>query len=287
MRNLSYCLGILSLFITTASFAQVPAAGGGAAATNSNVPFAWPVPETGDFGIGFNAVPLINIIGNATSGDDKSIKNMFGKYNAVFGKYMLADDRAIRASFAADFTNATYRNFVVDNTANSPDSLVTDFFNESSQSFVIGFGYEKRRMKGRIHGIYGSDLLFSFERNNHTYTYGNAFGLLNPTPTSTNWQTETAQPTNNRVVSQNNGSFGIGLRPFVGIEYFFGPRISIGGEIGYAFKYEVTRDGEMASEFYAPSEDVTITDVKPFAGSRSFSTGAQNFNGAVILMFYF
>lgn len=282
MRYLTYVLGLLLLLIASVTSAQERM-------TNKNGEFI--LPEAGDFAIGFNAVPLINIIGNPTAGSNKFIGNMFTS-NAVFGKYMLTDNSAIRASFNANIDRFNNRNFVIDDTANSPDSLISDAITVNSQTFVLGGGYEMRRGKGRIQAIYGGDVLLLFSRSNRSFEYGNSFGVLNQAPTSTMWTSNGnpngAAPQGERMIERTNGStFGVGVRPFVGIEYFFAPRISIGAEFGFTIMYTTTGDGESMYEYYSPSQDATYTRTLPNAGSSFLSTGVDNMNGVIALMFYF
>lgn len=249
------------------------------------------LPEEGQFALGFNAVPLINIIGNATAGQGKFINNMFGQ-NTIFAKYMLSSNSAIRASFGFNFNNFNNRNFVIDNTLNSPDSLVTDAITVNSQTFALSGGYEMRRGKGRLQAIYGGDLAFSVSSSNRSFEYGNAFGQVNQAPTSTNWSSNgfafgSSSQGERNVEIINGRSVSFGLRPFIGLEYFFAPNISLGAEFGWTVVYSATADGQTTTEYYLPSEDATFNRTIPNAGSRGFSGGVDNLNGAVTLMFYF
>lgn len=249
------------------------------------------LPESGNFALGFNAVPFLNLIGNATAGSTKFINNMFNQ-NTIFGKYMLDDNTALRASFNFNINNFNNRNFVIDNTLNSPDSLVTDRISVNSQTYGLSGGYEMRRGEGRVQAIFGGDVAFLFSRSNRSMTYGNAFGPLNQAPTSMNW-TNAGNPINalsqgERITSQVFGStIAAGLRPFIGIEYFFAPKISIGAEFGWTLQYSTTADGEVVSEFYSPSADEVFTRTLPSAGSNGFNANIDNLSGAVTLLFYF
>jgi hypothetical protein len=86
------------------------------------------------------------------------------------------------------------------------------------------------------------------------------------------------------------GTFGLGVRGFVGVEYFFAPKISIGGELGWGISYMSTGEGEETYEFY----DVSSTG-NPFinsstnktGGRSAFNFGVDNISGAINLFFYF
>lgn len=249
------------------------------------------LPESGQFAIGFNAVPLLNIIGNATAGGNKFINNMFGQ-NSIYGKYMLDESTALRANLNIGFNNFTNRNFVFNDAISSPDSLVTDRITVNSQTFMLGGGYEFRKGEGRIQAIFGGDLGFMFQRTKRSYSYGNDFGTLNQTATSTNWSNDGqvigSSSQGQRLVENIAGNtFGVGVRPFVGIEYFFAPKISIGAEFGWNIMYTNTSDGESMTEFYSPSLETVIEERVPSAGSQGFNGAIDNLNGAVTLMFYF
>lgn len=249
------------------------------------------LPVSGEYALGFNAVPFLNLIGNATAGSGKFLNNMFNQ-NAIFGKYMLDDKTALRASFNFNINNFNNRNFVIDNTMNSPDSLVTDGTSVNNQTYGLSGGYEMRKGSGRVQAIFGGDLALMLSRSNQSMTYGNSFGTINQAPTSTFWDGNGNQlgsgPQGERIVEQVNGStFGVGVRPFVGIEFFFAPKISLGAEFGWTLMYSTTGDGEQTTEFYSPAAGAAYTRTTPSAGSNSFNASIDNLNGAVTLMFYF
>ncbi len=253
------------------------------------------LPEQGEYAIGFNAVPILNWIGNSFNntanntyaGDNKFVSNLGN--NVLFGKYMLENNRAIRAHLRVGVNNFSRDNYVIDDTENSPTIFVTDNQKLTNQTYTVGGGYEFRRGQGRLQGIYGADVFFMYNKTSESYEYGNAFGELNQAPTTTtNFGTGAAQPTGQRLMEvESGGTFGTGLRPFVGVEYFFGSKMSIGGEFGWNVMFATTGDGESVSRYYDPvaAETVDITD--EVAGSRSWNLDTDNFNGAIFLMFYF
>lgn len=151
------------------------------------------MPVSGEIGLGMNAVPILDFLGNAFNGaGGNSIGgNKFTNYwgaNTIYGKYMLSDDNAVRAQIRIGQYNNTWTNWVTDDTKNSPDSLVMDSFSHQSSFYNIGAGYEFRRGKTRLKGIYGGEVMYMFQRNSDAqFTYGNTFGLGNQAPTSTDW----------------------------------------------------------------------------------------------------
>ena len=86
-------------------------------------------------------------------------------------------------------------------------------------------------------------------------TYGNTMAATTTTtqtasPTSTPWTYTLGSTTatggagaasGSRVTSDKSGkTFGIGVRGFIGAEYFIFPKISVGGEFGWGIGYSMT-----------------------------------------------
>ena len=247
------------------------------------------LPASGEFGLGFNVVPLVSYLGANTN---FSQGNYVLGNNAIFGKYMLTGSTAVRAHVGVTSTYSSTSNYVFDDTQNSPDSLVTDVLNQRNHRYTFGAGYEVRKGKGRIQGIFGADVMFSWQRNQSNYEYGNDFSIGNQAPTTTNnFFAGTASPQGERIVSNEGGStFGAGVRPFVGIEYYFAPRISIGAEFGFNVMYQRQSEARSITEYFDPNEGTTgavLEDTEFNAGGNSVNLNTSNFNGAVVLMFYF
>ena len=147
--------------------------------------------------------------------------------------------------------------------------LVKDTWTRSSTGIVIGGGIEKRKGKGRLQGFYGGEALLSYQATTtDRYTYGNAL-TQNPTDDqpdvnpgdatySTNWGTnnlngvfnQNAGVTSARLLNSKVGeSIGLGIRGFIGAEYFFMPKMSIGGEFGWGLALQ--RNGKTSREWEA------------------------------------
>lgn len=253
------------------------------------------LPEQGEFAIGFNAVPLFNWFGNTFNantsntfaGNNKFVSNLGN--NVIFGKYMLKQNTAIRVHFRAGVFNQSRDNYVIDDTENSPNVFVTDNMVINNQNYTLGAGYEFRRGKGRLQGIYGGDVFFMHGRSSESYQYGNVFGQLNQAPTTTtDFATGNAQPQGQRLVElQQGGTFGVGVRPFAGVEYFFASKMSIGAEFGWNVMFANTGDGRSVNEYYDPASSEVRQTIVEVAGARTWNLDTDNFNGAIFLMFYF
>lgn len=257
------------------------------------------LPKAGQIGLGFNAVPLLTFLGNTmngntfngTAGADKFV-GYFGA-NTIFGKYMLEDKAAIRAHVRVANSGQTFKNYVIDDTKNNPDSMVTDQVNIRNTQVTLAVGYEMRRGKGRLQGFYGGELAIGGGRaNQRRYEYGNTFGMLNAAPTSTAWQTSggvlsTGSDAERPVSRTGAGTFNIGLRAFVGVEYFFAPQMSLGAEFGWNFGYRHQGKSVQTTEYYEATSGKILNNTVPVAGSHGFALDTDNFNGAIYLMCYF
>lgn len=256
------------------------------------------LPDAGDFGVGVNLVPMFNWMGNMFNGNNNNTyagQNKFVNFfnnTSIFGKYMLTENSAIRATFGFNFNNFQNSNYVIDDNANHPDSLVMDHVTVKNHNFTFAVGYEMRR-GGRLQGIFGGDLLLMTGRaNDLDYTYGNAFGSTNIAPTTTTWNGVgnyvTEGPQAERMVYQEGAkTFGIGLRPYVGMEYYVAPKLSLGLEFGWNIMYNQTSETNARMERYETSSGNTITLDNKVAGNRRWSANTDNLNGAIFMMFYF
>jgi hypothetical protein len=253
------------------------------------------LPEKGEIGLGFSAIPVFSFVGNMFNGNTNNNSMANNKFtsmfndNAIFGKYMLDNKSAIRAHFRINVDNSRLTNFEINDSQNSPDSMTTDVMKQKSRLFVIGGGYEKRRGNGRVQGIYGGEAVFMYGKSTSSYEYGNQFGILNQAPTSTtdfiNSQSSSQGMRNSSASSGN--TFGFGLRPFVGVEYFVAPKISLGAEFGWSLMFSSTGNGTMDKEYYESASGNVLYKTVNEGGRSNLSLDTDNLNGAIYLIFYF
>lgn len=262
------------------------------------------MPVKGEFAIGVNAAPFLSYAGNIfgltgsnnSLNGNKFVNNTFGG-NTIYGKYMLTDDNAFRASFRIANNDRLIRYDVFDDALNGPDSTVVDTRQINSNTINLGFGYEFRRGSTRLKGIYGGDVMLFRSKSSNNYTYGNALGFGNQTPTSSFDEDGSFQGTNGgnvaeRIMSSNSGTtLGAGLRAFAGVEYFFAPKMCIGTEFGWTMMMMSTSASNIKSELYSQNANdgeggIIINEVMD-SGSRTFDLDTDNFNASLYLMFYF
>ena len=251
------------------------------------------LPESGDIGLGFNAIPFLNWFGNSfnnnsnnTYADDSRFLNMFGN-SVVMGRYMIGEKTALRAHFGFTYFNSFERRNVQNDATNNPDDFVMDTRTRSNGDFNLGVGYEMRRGKGRIQGYFGADLVLGLNLvTGEQFTYGNGFSATNVVPTSHNWGGNING--GERMVSAGNRTtFSAMVRPFIGVEYFIAPKFSIGAEFGWGISYASTFEYSQSMESYESSTGTTLLDVTTIPAASTFRFGMDNFNGAVFMFFYF
>jgi len=292
MRKL--VLSIIALSISYFSFSQDELV------SKKGVPI---LPEAGDYAIGVDATPFINLVGNLfkiNNGavfNDPSAFNFLDANNTIYGKYFLDAQTAIRAKVQIMMLSQKFNNNVTDDigVATDPNAVVTDTWKHSAKDIILGAGYEIRRGKGRLQGFYGGEAQLSLGGGSHeTYTYGNEMNSADSIPTSTDnpWtavgagysaSTTTARITESKVA----GGFGLGLRGFVGVEYFILPKVSFGGEFGWGVAFNSLGTGSTTVKSWDFTAHAPKTTTIEVPGSSSLNIGTDNLGGNIYILVHF
>ena len=233
------------------------------------------LPEKGDWSIGIDAVPIINYIGNmfSNAGNSNSDYFNFGSSHpmTIVGKLMKTSDRAYRGKVRIGFGSLT-QDTVVDDLSN-PASHVTDETITSDFNLTLGAGLEWLRGKGRLRGLYGMEALITKGSHGITYSYGNELTATNTGPRTTELK--------------DGNKTGFGVRGFLGVEYFFAPKISLSGEFGWGIGFDYTGEGSSTvEEWDVTTSSVIITTTKT-GKTSAFLIDTDNADAALILNFYF
>lgn len=240
------------------------------------------LPVEGDWAIGVDVAPFLEYLGNAFNGNVGNASPTFDFTDGgltVYGKWYRADDLAWRGRLRfLGVNNNTDIAFI--NDAVSAGAQVEDSKTTSQFQTTLGFGMEKRKGKTRLQGFYGGEALITYGSSSEAYTYGNAAA----TGQNTDWNTGNINGTA-RLKDRDNGSFYyVGVRPFIGVEFFIMPKISLGGEFGYTIAF----GGSTASEETWESATGASTTSKGNAnGSVTFLADNDNLNGNIKLLFHF
>lgn len=246
------------------------------------------LPEAGDWSIGFDAVPVLRYFGNLmnnTSGN--SVNAAYQMPNTLVGKYMKDDNTAYRGKLRIGFGSTTIENIVdQDGSTSTPPATVIDSWKSSGMDITLGAGMQHYRGKGRLKGYYGAEAMIMLSSGKHTYEYGNAYSTANTAPTSTDWNTGQTYAASSRTTEEKDGSgFGFGLRAFVGAEYFFAPKMSVGAEYGWGLSLNSVGEGEMTVEGWNGTGVQTATSKTGKASS--FGVDVDNASGSIVLSLYF
>jgi hypothetical protein len=159
------------------------------------------LPQKNDIAIGVSTNSIFNYIGNLFNNSEHNYLNLKLLQNSqIFGKYFLSENTALNVRLGILMTDKDFF-YASDYWGSIP-------VNEKYSNLSFAAGYEKRIGKNRLQLAYGSEINMTFSKVNYSYNRVH----FNPP--------RTKQP------------HEIELRGYVGIEYFFAPKISVGGQYG-------------------------------------------------------
>ena len=248
------------------------------------------LPEAKSFAFGLDATPILNFAGNMFNGDN----NNYFRLGMLRGlsinmKYLKSENMAIRMAINPMLHSVKDEELVVDDLILPGDpynnAKVSDLTISKNHGLMVYGGIEKRKSKGRMIGYVGADLGLGFANDSREYSYGNEFSVTNPYPTSTyhgkNYD-------GYRVTSYNDGlAFISSLRPFVGLEFFICPNISLSAEYGILAELSMKKQGKATSELWAPFTQQVREQTTAIGEELDFDIQGDNLNGAVGLYIYF
>ncbi len=234
-------------------------------------------PEAGDWALGADASPILNYVGNMFNGTTgNSVNNAFVNNNAIFGKYFVDENTAYRASFRITTVSNKSAALTDTNTSTGNPEYISDVTKVSGFGFYLSGGLEKRRGHGRLQGYYGGEL-------------GLGFGGAAPN-TSTEYEVplSATNPGTRTLSTKTGSSFSVGLRGFIGAEYFVIPKLSLGVEFGWGLAFRTTAQNETVTETWNGTavEEITSSTVGK-SSSFGFATDAGMPAGSVRIMYHF
>lgn len=195
------------------------------------------LPQAGEMSIGISATPFLTYFGNMFTRDGVNDAPTFlSNGTGINFKFFTTDNQAIRAGLIANFGKNYYYGTPQSNA--DAATTVTDRMRTTSQQFGINLGYEWRMGMGRLQGFMGVQLNAGYTRMLNEYEYGNVMDADFPNPWTWNFNTNNqAQVASRTLSAKSSANITVGLSGFVGVEYFFAPKMSVGGEIGLGVYY--------------------------------------------------
>jgi hypothetical protein len=271
------------------------------------------LPEAGDWSIGIDAVPFVDWAFDKTRVfSNTGVTSAGGAVNAqapmtFVGLYMKDANTAYRARVGINMmSNKQEYNVMINNdSATGSTHSVLDEVKVSQFGITLGAGIQKFRGKGRLHGIYGAEARLMFSGPQKTeVTYGNAF-VTDTTNVnlgdafSINISDTTAGYTSSRITEmETGGGFGFGINGFVGVEYFFAPKMSFSAEYNWGIMISSIKEGTTTTEStYNPSATSSViavrtrTDASMTGKNSQFNIMNGDINtsgtGNIVFHFYF
>lgn len=254
------------------------------------------LPEAGDFAIGIDASPIFYYLGNMfNNNSDNGAPSITGHRYNIYGKYFLRDRQAVRFGVSVNTGTDLYKSLVPDDSQpitdpNNDQKTVVDVWKHQYTNVEFAAGYEFRRGYKRLQAFYGAELIFGVKSGRSNYEYANAFTELNPYPSTTNFGNNISEDIA-RVTSVEGGSeYDLGLGLFIGAEYFFAPKMSISGELGFRAGYGFFTQRLTNLEFFDEAlGGVQTVEIRSRVEDSFSNRGAfwSRPSGSLALTFYF
>lgn len=272
------------------------------------------LPKAGDIALGFNTIPILDMflgtLNRATpfAGASNIVQYTSSSNNQIVGKYYLNAKTAIRVRFGFNTLSGSMTNQVQDAQAmfnasqGTPDDIaaasllrVDDKLTFTKHNVIFTAGFEKRRGYRRLQGFYGAEIGIGHNGSKQEVSYGNAFSDQYEVQYTNNFNSfgvTTVNPNNagrsvRNLESKNRGGLRLGVRGFVGIEYFIFAKISIAAEYGWGYSITTRRGATSTQEVYnrgqnGPTVFTEEVDVDSKERLKGFSV--DNNNGSIFSM---
>ncbi len=217
------------------------------------------LPEAGEWAIGIDAVPFLQYVGNAFNNTSNSAPSWEYPNDMMMIQGLLVKENGKRYRAKARIGFGSSKEETGDTTTGSQSEM------KSSFNYIgLGAGIQQSRGKGRVQGLYGAEAMIGFGGGKTEYSYNG-----DPAAGST-------------IEEKQGGTFDLGIRGFIGVEYFFAAKMSLSGEFGWGLGF--SSQGETESTYFDGSENVTtVTQGK----TNSFGIDTSSPNGSINMTFYF
>ena len=243
------------------------------------------LPAAGDIAIGADALPYLNYLGNIFNNTSNNTLNLGSQ--SLYFRYYLSENTALRAILKISSGLNIQKMYVDDDAAVFADPLsqakLEDKRSISTNGYNLNLAYQISRGYGRLRGFYGVQVNYGLDRQKDTYAYGNNITVANPSPSNAFGMGATRTL---EIDFGMNQTVGAGL--LAGVEYYFLPKICIGGEVGLNYTFSWGSQSNRTFEQLIGSK-VETRDVLNAPGNKTHLLGTirpANYGG-LYLLFHF
>lgn len=257
-----FCLGLLASFSIQAQVTSMTSKNGHEI-----------LPQEGDYCISMDAVPLVNMAMNAINIMNDSGNNgvhpnyVSGFEQTIVGKMYTSATTADRIRLNINHRNMSMSTFAPTFDDNGEENGETEDveINRSTQ-LLFGYGKEMRRGHNRLQGFYGYEGMLAIGMGANKFNY----------------ESELADGATRTLSAKQGFEFGLGVRGFVGAEYFFAPKMSIGAEFGWGLGISRTGRGSLETETNTAG-DIETTETDGASSEREWGFEVDNGIGSSLL----
>ena len=257
------------------------------------------LPQAGDLALGLDASPILDYFGNMFNNSIHNSTSSFLRSSSpiLYMRYHLSDKLALRARLQWKGNKQSSSFQVADQEALAKDPMseakVQDRKVIRNNGWTFGTGVQYFRGYGRLRGFVGCDLDYKVGRDVERYYYGNKMTSDNKTPLTSNWSSGSSSNKSERLLVKSAGwVHNIGVGAFVGVEYYFLPKMCIGVESGARMNATLRGKGKEQSERFVGNtyhnDWVKTTDVNPDVDfTVATETPGDHFYANFYFMFHF
>ena len=253
-------LFVAALFAGSLAFAQ------GTTTSMKNKKGLEYLPQAGDWAIQFDAVPLIDFGLNAlklntnTGATAQHLGYVSGFSNVIVGKMYTTSTEAWRVKVGINYSSNNSETVLATYGANGDENYIQTQ-NDAVTNIILGFGKEWRRGHNRLQGFYGGEAMIVLGSPSTTTSFEYSLDLQQAITEGVE-----AGGAQRSLGITKSGSFGIGARGFLGVDYFVLPKIAIGAEFGWGIGFSTSNASISVETDNAGTTETTESQVLKNSG---------------------
>lgn len=289
-KNLLSIVAVAAMVVSSATAQENSSSDAGSSAPDLKSKKGYVIlPEAGDYSLGMNAVPLIDLALNSVNimnntGQTAQHPGYVSGFNQIISaKRFTSSTEAYRVRLGINTLNTTTKTYG-DNpltpSAVDPENVLLQTTSTSNSSYFVSLGKEWRRGHNRLQGFYGAEAILGFAAP------GKTVNKFETAYDQTAVDSAGLVAGDSRVLVNKQGpTFSIGARGFVGVEYFVAPKISIGAEFGWGLGFSTTFRGKTETEFWEKTPGQAVASKETDNGANSSRQFALSVDNGMTSMF--